>query len=193
MRGHAAASLIAHVAVDPLDDSLHPRPGWRRVAEELPGIVKQQVGLHVAAGQREHQRIVWQVLHRDQLSVGHDRVRLVGNIDDCVVAHLHQSTRNGQTPAAIAKRVDVLPQIERPGFEPLRFVHGRVLRIGTGTHEHQHRHGTTRFDVELAANPYSHVNATPSSRIGANIMHDCCHACWGSGLASGLPARWSIW
>ena len=67
LRGAAGGAGILVVEGDMvmnvIADGLHARVPWSRAAEELPGRLRQQIGLAIAAAQQEHQGIFGQILH----------------------------------------------------------------------------------------------------------------------------------
>ena len=53
-------NMVMHV----IADGLHARVAWSRAAEELPGRLRQQIGLAIAAAQQEKESLLGQILHR---------------------------------------------------------------------------------------------------------------------------------
>ena len=65
-------------------DGLHARVPWSHLAEELPGRLRQPVGLTIPAAQKEHENFFGQILHRVLPSREHPLIRLAVVPDDTV-------------------------------------------------------------------------------------------------------------
>ena len=67
LRGAAGGAGVlvveGNMVMNVIADCLHARVAWSRAAEELPGRLRQQIGLAIAAAQQEHEGFFGQILH----------------------------------------------------------------------------------------------------------------------------------
>ncbi len=67
LRGAAGGAGVLvvedNMVVNVIADCLHARVARSRAAEELPGRLRQQIGLAIAAAQQEHEGILGKILH----------------------------------------------------------------------------------------------------------------------------------
>ncbi|MBI3968235.1 MAG: hypothetical protein HY329_21570 [Chloroflexi bacterium] len=137
--------------MDPVADRLDPLPGRRSLAEELPGCVEQPVGLDVAAGEGEDERVVGQVFDRGKRGAGRDRVAPAVGGHDGIVTDDERASGLGKAPTEVAEGVGVLMK-GNVRLEPARLVDDLVVTVGSGPDEHEH--GDAIVGVELKLTPH---------------------------------------
>ena len=80
-------------------DGLHARVPWSRAAEELPGRLRQQIGLAIAAAQQEHEGFFGQILHGVLPGGGYNLIRLAA-ISDHAVGRQAEAARGREDAVA---------------------------------------------------------------------------------------------
>ena len=103
-----ARMLVAErdVTMDVIADRLHPRPARRRILEQLPGDIRQPVGLAIPAAEQINQRIRRQVLDRMLNRRGNHGIGQAAVADDAVGVKAH-------APAGATIRLHQLPNMSR--------------------------------------------------------------------------------
>ena len=101
---HRRGVLVAELdpVVDEIADRLHALPAGRRGAEHVPGGLHQSVGLAVAAGEQEHQRIMGQVGDRMLVGSGIDALVMAAVGDDGIAGNAKFAGRCQQAHAFVA-------------------------------------------------------------------------------------------
>ena len=86
LRGAAGGAGVlvveGNMVMNVIADCLHARVPWSRAAEELPGRLRQQIGLTIAAAQQEHEGFFGQILHGVLPGGGHNLIWLAAISDD---------------------------------------------------------------------------------------------------------------
>ena len=96
--GIAEAQTVVHVVAN----SLHTRIAAGDRSESTPGKIGEKIGFAVSAVTQIGQRIQWQVLYRDQLSIGIAIVKRTGVYNDSVQLQ-------AQNAGAPVNRLNLLP------------------------------------------------------------------------------------
>lgn len=155
--GGGAALLVPEMRVDPVADRLHPAPAQRYWAEEIPGGAGEQVGLAVAAGQGERDRLVRQVDHWRLRRAREHRIWMWGDLHQSVVGDPELALRDHRTSDSIVEPIAVLvyrcPRLDQTHL----FAHALTF-ASRHTRKHHQRCGPCGRIVERAADPDKHTS-----------------------------------
>ena len=111
LKGAAGGSGVlvveCDVVMNVIADGLHARIPWSYMAEELPGSLRQPVGLTVAAAQQEHENFFRQILHGVLPGPEHDFIGPAVVTDDAVGRQANSARGRKHAVALVSERVAV--------------------------------------------------------------------------------------
>ena len=154
-RPRRARILVAeiHDVVDVIADCLHTRPARRHIAEEAPGFVRQPIGLAIAAGEQELQRLGGKLLDR-MLDGSRERpaIPFAGIVDDRIGQNLEMAGRREEAIAPIAETIAIAFERDtRARDDIIRLFEIGCARIMHIEHD-DHRRRLREFKIEVATN-----------------------------------------
>ena len=111
-RGAGILVVEGDVVMNVVADGLHARVPRSRAAEELPGRLRQQVGLAIAAAQQEYEGFFGQILHGVLPGVGHNFIRLAAIVDYAVGRQAEAARRRENAMALVSEGVAIAVKSE---------------------------------------------------------------------------------